>query len=518
MNILGVIQIADWFLVVVCIGVAFYIWSTWTFNKFKDQGIPGPKPYPIVGTGLSFLIQGFIDSEKNRMRKYGNFYGTFMGRTPQWVIARDELLTEVLVKQFPCFGNRRAFSDGSELVESFLTVLVDEDWKRVRNLLTPTFSSGKLKMMMHQMNKCGAQLAENIGQLTSKPDPAFDTKEVSGCYTMDVIGGTAFGVDVNSLKDPESIFVKHAKKIFSFSLFSPFFLVAFFAPFLLKPLKKMGFQMFPKDSMNFFQEVTEEAIAQRKANTNKGGNTDLIQLMVNAHNIDITDEQKAEATEYGATYEKDTKEKGLKNVEILANGMLFFLAGYDTTATMMSLLLYQLAIEQEVQEKLYNEIQDVIGDKEKVDYNDIMKLQYLDMCINETLRMYPAAPIIDRICSRDVTINGIEFKKGDVVVIPVLGIHFDEKRWPNPEVFNPERFAPEEKKNHGPFDWMPFGYGPRNCVGMRLALLEAKVATVHVLRKHRLVTCEKTKTPLKFDKIGFRVKAGIWISAEPREN
>ncbi len=96
-------------------------------------------------------------------------------------------------------------------------------------------------------------------------------------------------------------------------------------------------------------------------------------------------------------------------------------------------------------------------------------------------------------CGKDTTINGVHIEKGIVVNIAIYAIHYNPKIWPEPEKFNPYRFTPEEKAKHGPQDWIPFGSGPRNCIAMRLALTELKIATAYMLRKYRIVRSVKTE-------------------------
>ena len=100
---------------------------------------------------------------------------------------------------------------------------------------------------------------------------------------------------------------------------------------------------------------------------------------------------------------------------------------------------------------------------------------------------------IDRESSKDIIINGLEIPKGMAVTIPIYAIHHDPKIWPEPEKFNPYRFTPEEKSKHNILDWIPFGAGPRNCVAMRLALTELKMAIVYLVRNYKFVKSEKTE-------------------------
>ena len=144
-------------------------------------------------------------------------------------------------------------------------------------------------------------------------------------------------------------------------------------------------------------------------------------------------------------------------------------------------------------------------------------MPYLEMCILETLRMYPFVVVTDRICGKDITIKGVKFQKGILVNIPILAFHYDPLIYPDPEKFKPERFTAEEKAKRSPFHFMPFGYGPRNCIGMRLALLEAKLAVAHIVRKFKLLPSEKTQIPIKVEKFKVTPEDGAWMKAEKRE-
>ena len=98
-----------------------------------------------------------------------------------------------------------------------------------------------------------------------------------------------------------------------------------------------------------------------------------------------------------------------------------------------------------------------------------------------------------RECNKETTIKGITVHKGTIVSIPIHAIHYDPKIWPEPEKFNPYRFTKEEKAKHTAYDWLPFGAGPRNCLAMRLALTEMKIAVAYLGRKYKFLRSEKTE-------------------------
>ena len=100
---------------------------------------------------------------------------------------------------------------------------------------------------------------------------------------------------------------------------------------------------------------------------------------------------------------------------------------------------------------------------------------------------------VDRVAERDTKIKDLEIPKGMIVAVPVYAIHHDPKIWPEPEKFNPYRFTPEEKAKRGSYDWMPFGGGPRNCLGMRLALTEIKIAVARLVQSYKFVRSGETQ-------------------------
>lgn len=124
----------------------------------------------------------------------------------------------------------------------------------------------------------------------------------------------------------------------------------------------------------------------------------------------------------------------------MAQAVLFFLAGYETTATTLSFMAHCLAVNQDIQDRLRKQIQQVMGTSAKPDYDRIAEMPYLDMCVNETLRLYPPASRAERICNEDWECRGLKVEKGTSVIIPIFAMHRDPEFWPEPEVYDPERY------------------------------------------------------------------------------
>lgn len=207
-------------------------------------------------------------------------------------------------------------------------------------------------------------------------------------------------------------------------------------------------------------------------------------------NIEKTpDQDTGFATVEESAIGKNWRKLELTDDVITAQVIVFFIAGFDSSSSLLSFLTYHLAIDQDIQRKLHKEIDDALGgrDSSKLSYDELLKMKYLDQIVSETLRMYPAGYILTRLCRKDYLIKAkyddeIDFQvdKGILVNIPVCGIHMDPKYFPNPEKFDPDRFDDDNKGKIVPGSYMPFGSGPRNCIGM----LNKKIALPLILKIH----------------------------------
>ncbi|MEQ2218481.1 hypothetical protein XENOCAPTIV_003799 [Xenoophorus captivus] len=132
-------------------------------------------------------------------------------------------------------------------------------------------------------------------------------------------------------------------------------------------------------------------------------------------------------------------------------------------------------------------------------YQSLMEMEYLDSVINESLRLFPIAPRLERVAKASVEINDLVIPKGMVVMVPTWPIHRDPEIWPEPEKFKPERFSKKNKDNIDPYTYMPFGSGPRNCIGLRFALLVMKLAVVEILQQYSFSVCKETEVRLQIN-------------------
>ncbi|NWI60453.1 C340 protein, partial [Calyptomena viridis] len=478
-------------------------YGIWPYQTFKKLGIPGPRPLPFVGTFLEYR-HGVQNFDQMCFEKYGRIWGIYDGRQPVLAVLDPILIKNVLVKEcYTIFTNRRNFGLNG-LLESALNVAADEQWKRIRAVLSPTFTSGRLKEMFHIINHYGEKLVKNIEKKVAN-DEFVTTKDIFGAYSMDVVASTSFSVNVDSMSNPNDPFITNIKKFLQFSFLSPVFLFLVLFPFIVPVLEKMKVTLLPSEVMDFFKDV----FIKMKKERGKGSSTDrvdFLQLMI-----------ESQSSDNGSRSDEADLDKTLSDEEILAQSLIFIFAGYETTSSTLSYIAYNLATHPDVQQRLQDEVDANLPNKAPPTYSAITQMEYLDMVVNESIRLYPAGGRIERVCKKTVELNGVTIPKGMVVMIPAFVLHRDPEYWPEPDEFRPERFSKENKEGFDPYTFLPFGAGPRNCIGMRFALLVMKVAVVVVLQNFSFRTCEDTPIPLVLDSKGFmQPKKPIVLKMVPR--
>ncbi|XP_070556759.1 cytochrome P450 3A29-like [Ptychodera flava] len=438
------------------------------------------------------------------------------------VTADPEICKQICVKQFTSFYNRRAIPLTNKELLTGLNMLKDQKWKNKRNALTPAFSTSKMKAMTPLVNTAADALVRNLKKHCESVKP-MQCRDVFGSYGIDSLASAGFGVDVNSQENPDNPFVRYAKKVFSFG---PIFIVIFFFPFLIPFFAFFDITLHSKRLMKYFVDLVDETVALRKSQDPSVKRVDLLQQMMDAH--DVYDqyikgnEDEEEEDENGVKLVKDgtsdTREfcKKFTNEDILGQSLVFFLGGLETTSTTMSFLAYVMATHPDIQDKMCKEIDDVMAEYDEPNYQAVAKMLYLDMVVRETLRMYPPAVRFERECNEDVTIAGARIPKGMYISVAANAIHHNPDIYPEPEKFIPERFTKEEKQKRHPYSWLPFGAGPRNCIAMRFALLDLKIGFVRIFTKYTFEPCAETEIPPKLGTSRFLAPEEITLAVKRR--
>ncbi|XGW28067.1 hypothetical protein V3C99_008127 [Haemonchus contortus] len=465
------------------------------------RGIPGPKPSIFTGNTIDYE-DGLHKLDEKWIAEYGNTYGMFLMSSPELVSSDLDILRQVLVKNFDCFMDRTNLlnvdpSDQTSLLATSLVSLKGQHWFRVRSQVAPAFSTGKIRVMVPIFNECSKICTAIIDQyaLDGRPAPI---KDIITRLTLDMTAKCAFGYDFDVQHNPTSPFLEFARKFSEIDLRSPEVALIILFPNICAAFQKVtGISILNHAANKFFLDVLERLFDDRKKGNQLKYN-DFFQILLNSLVEDTHKKPNEDETEY----KLPNTAKGLSKGDILGQAFMFVLAGFETTPAALHLTVYMLAVHRDFQKRCREEIERVCGKKDDISYEMLSEMKYLEQCISETLRMYPPVVRTNRLCTKNVTVKGIEMKEGCVFTIPIRAIQYNEDFYPSPNDFDPERWSSSNRSNRDPLTYLPFGYGPRNCIGMRVAQMQMKMALAHILRTFEMRPGEKIELPLQIDSVG----------------
>ena len=200
--------------------------------------------------------------------------------------------------------------------------------------------------------------------------------------------------------------------------------------------------------------------------------------------------------------------RSMSTAELRDNLLTFIVAGHETTALTLAWAFYLCTFDQDVQDKARAEAQSALQGRTAT-AADLPNLPYCRMIIDEALRLYPPAALVSRTAQAPDTLAGREVKKGDTVMIPIYALHRNALLWDDPDAFRPERFAEKPQR----YAYLPFGDGPRICIGASFALQEAVIILATLLAKRRFSPVQgKTPDPVMI--LTLRPEGGVWLTSE----
>ncbi|KAH0814909.1 hypothetical protein GEV33_007883 [Tenebrio molitor] len=456
------------------------------------------------------------------------YCGLYQFLQPTLLIRDPDLIKQITVKDFDHFVDHRSFIPASSdpLLENTLFALTGMKWREMRSTLSPSFTSSKMKYLFSIISQNGEQFVKHF-QEQEKDIVTVEMRDVITKFTNDVIANAVFGYECNSLKDPNNEFYLMGKIGINLANFRTLFVVigSIVIPQFIK-LFKITF--FPKNMTQFFSRIVKENIDSRE----KRGvvRPDMINLMLQArkpnfkyeHSLSIPDTGFATVEESDIGQDQKFSKKDITDEDITAQALIFFLAGFDSVSSLLCFMSHELAVNQDVQAKLIQEVDDSWNECDgKITYENLMSMKYMDMAVSETLRKWPNAIAIDRICTKPYTIEPkspnekpLRLEINDNVSISIYALHRDPQYYPDPDRFDPERFSDENKSKMHPYTYIPFGTGPRSCIGSRFALMETKVLFFHLLSSFEIVPVEKTQIPIRLSKkaINMSPEKGFWAT------
>lgn len=511
----------------------FYKWATLNYDFFERRNIKFVKPKFLVGnTGGAFFNKYTATEFSNKLYRTfpdESIYGSFEFRSPQYIVRDPELIKQITLKDFDHFEHRRGFGETffDNLWSNILISKQGEKWHNMRSTLSPAFTGSKMRQMFELVTDCAIDFVDHFVK-QNQSSIGVEVKDVVSRYTNDVIATCAFGLKVNSLAEPDNEFYANGKKLMEFTSFGKavkgFILMKL--PFVAKVLNitftdKAVAKQF-RDTILNTMEIRKEKNIHRP---------DMINILMQIRDGTLkrpVDEKNVENEGFATVKESDYDRAAVSHIwtddEIVAQCFGFFIGSFDTSSTLLTFAAYELAVNPNVQQKLYEEIREMNRQisPQRLSYDAIQKMKYLDQVVSETLRKWPPLPQTDRVCIKDYVINNgcsqLRIDKGGCVLIQIYCIHNDPKYFPDPDRFDPERFSDENKGNITPGTYLAFGSGPRNCIASRFALMKIKSLLYYLLLHFSLEPNEKTQIPLKLKKVALSLQSddGVQLNLHPR--
>ncbi|KAF2886646.1 hypothetical protein ILUMI_19527 [Ignelater luminosus] len=476
------------YLGLIIVGIIFlYFHLTRNFNHWKNKSIQYVKPMLLFGNIFKVLtfqrsIGQFLWELYNNTKL--PFIGFFVFDKPFLLIRDPEIIKSCLITDFEYFDDRSITENrkDDEMASDSLLLLKNPLWKSHRVIVSQAFATGKIKGMLPIVLEASNDLVDYMNNVAIKEE-ATETREVAMKFTTEVIASCVFGIKAHCFLHDKAAFREASKRIFDWSLGRKISMASyFFAPILVKLFK---LKFYEPNVARFLDEIIKTTVAEKEKSKLYRG--DIIDALIQIRN------------------QKRPDSDLLDEKMLAAQSIQFFIAGFETTGSTISFALYELSLNPSVQNQLREEIQTVIKKHQNITYEAIQEMNYLDMTIKETLRKYPALPFLERRCTKLYKIPKTDaiIEKGVPIYISLLGLHFDSKYFPNPEKFDPKRFTVENKNTRPSSCYMPFGIGPRNCLGSQLSTLIAKVGLIRILAEFEVEVCKTTQIPLELDQKTF---------------
>ncbi|CAD7079480.1 unnamed protein product [Hermetia illucens] len=501
-----VLTIILWFIIFLI--PATYLFFKKKYSYWKDRGVPYLEPK---------IPYGNLQMSRNRREMIGLFYksrsnfpfvGAYMLTSPA-VIATDlEFIKDILIRDFNYFADHGiSHNERDDPLSSNLFMLDGPKWRTLRTKLSPTFTSGRMKLMFPTVLEVADRFNETLAELL-KTQNTLEIKDLLARFTTDVIGTCAFGIECNSLKDPDAEFRKYGRKHVEQPTHGLF--VTRLMNMFPKFTKMLRLSRTHSDVTNFFMGIVRETVDYReKNNIRRNDFMDLLIQLKNHATIDGEDHESLDSK----IIQKLTFE------ELAAQAFVFFVGGFETSSSTLTFTFYELAINQDIQDKCRAEINRVLEKYNgNLTYEAMNEMHYVEQTILETLRKYPIVPVNFRKCVKDYRVRGtnVTIEKGIPVQIPVYAIHHDPEIYPDPEKFDPDRFSPENVKSRHSVAFLSFGDGPRNCIGLRFGKMQSRIGLIMLLKNYRISLSPKSPFPLLFTSKSFLLspEGGMYLDIE----
>ncbi|MCA9621011.1 MAG: cytochrome P450 [Myxococcales bacterium] len=412
---------------------------------------PGPPPRQGLVDSLGYYYRFLTDSigfVGERFDAYGDIYYAPSGGVGLYVLRHPDHIWEVLVRDGAKYDKTHtAFEILSRFLGQGLLTTDGEQWRRQRRMVQPAFAPKRLEGYASMMVEEAVAMTPAL-----VPGTTVDVSREMMELTLRAVCRTLFGYDVRHQIDR----VGEAMTAFHSYLAIPDVLPSWFP---WSPRRRSEEAIATLDSIIF------EMIAERRAQTTAPDPPDLLQMLLEAR-------------------DEEGDGGSLSDREIRDQLVTLFLAGHETTSHALTWTWYLLSQNPEEEAKLHEELDRVLGGRAPT-YDDYESLTQTRQVFEEAMRLYPPAYTLARKAREAATIGEYQVAAGSEVIIWIYMTHHDPRWYPDPEVFRPSRFAPEEVQKRPKLAYLPFGAGARACIGKVFAMIEGTLLLAEIAQRRR---------------------------------
>lgn len=463
--------------------------------------LPGPKRLPILGSSLEMLnikSDGILETFEKFDALYGDRYIFTLSKLRVLHLSNPYDI-EVVLSHSRNLTKSKPYNFVSAWLGDGLLLSKGQNWHKRRKILTPTFHFNILKNFTVAIDENCLKLVEKLKRTEGEE---VDILPVILDFTLTTICETAMGIPMDSDKSQAIFEYKEAIIDMGHILINRLTELWLHIDFIFfnMPLGRR-FKKSQITATRFADRVINERRELRKTSKSTvvesaafGGKRRMAML-----DLLLEAEENGEIDFDGIRDEVNT----------------FMFAGHDTTAMALTFCLMLIADHDEVQERIFEECERVLGEKRSPTLSDLAELKYMEAVIKETLRLYPSVPFIGRITEEDFMLGDLLVRKGTELSVHIYRLHHREDLYPEPKLFKPERFLHGNGTKH-PFGYVPFSAGPRNCIGQRFAMIEMKSALLAVCRNFKLVPRDVGWRPRLTTELVLRPMEPIYLKFEPR--
>ncbi|KAM8930919.1 cytochrome P450 4B1-like [Pelodytes ibericus] len=489
-----ILQLLGLLCLTLLLGKLIVFYYRWRNLQIALQSFPGPPTHWLYGNVHQFRRDG-KDLERVMVwvKAYPKAFPLWLGKfVTSLTITHPEYAKAVFGRSDPKASTGYNFL--IPWIGKGLLILSGDTWFQHRRLLTPGFHYDVLKPYINLISDATKVMLDNWDSLCDK-DESVELFEHVSLMTLDSIMKSAFSYHSNCQTDNDSSYIK---AVYELSFLTQKRIRTFpYHNSLIFHLSPHGFRF--RKACKIAHLHTKKVIEERKKLLRNKDELDKVKQKRHPDFLDIL------------LCAKDDNGQGLSDEEIRAEVDTFMFEGHDTTASGVSWILYCMAEYPEHQQRCREEIREVLGERDSMEWDDLSKIPYTTMCIKESLRLYPPVPSVSRELVKPITFSdGRSLPAGCMVSVQIYCMHHNPSVWKDPEVFDPLRFTPENSSKRHSHAYAPFAAGPRNCIGQNFAMNEMKVAVALTLKHYSLLP-DPSKPALKLPQLVLRSKNGIHV-------